>query len=230
MKKFILVLDTETANTLEDEKGKLDMSNVLVYDCGYAVIDRTGKIYETASFVNRDIFIEESRLMQSAYYAEKIPQYWKEIRQGKRKISTTEGIRNAMFETMVKYHIDTVSAHNARFDIMALNNTLRYVTKSKKRYWFPFTIEIWDTMAMSRDVISKMPTYKKFCLDNNQLTKTGRLKLTAEALFQFIRKDPCFAEQHTGLEDVLIESQILAYCFKQHKKMKKVLYQATEIY
>ena len=34
---YVLVLDTETANTLVDDGGKLDMSNVLMYDCGWAV-------------------------------------------------------------------------------------------------------------------------------------------------------------------------------------------------
>lgn len=50
---YILVVDTETANTLTetDENGKaaMDMSCVLVYDCGWAVVDTKGNIYETAS-------------------------------------------------------------------------------------------------------------------------------------------------------------------------------------
>ena len=51
---YILMLDTETANTIPTETG-LDMSNVLVYDIGWAVIDKSGNVYECASFVNRDV-------------------------------------------------------------------------------------------------------------------------------------------------------------------------------
>ena len=34
-------------------------------------------------------------------------------------------------------------------------------------------------------------------------------------------QNPNFEEKHTGLEDVKIEVQIMARCFRQHKKMDK---------
>ena len=64
---YILMIDTETANGLNDP---------LLYDLGCAVVDTHGNVYETASFVNKDIFKGCADLMQSAYYANKIPQYW----------------------------------------------------------------------------------------------------------------------------------------------------------
>ena len=39
-----------------------------------------------------------------------------------------------------------------------------------------------------------------------------------------ISKNNDFTESHTGLEDVLIEKEILVYCFKQHKKMERRLW------
>ena len=80
-------------------------------------------------------------------------------------------------------------------------------------------------MKMARDVIHKMPTYRRFCEENNLLTKNGRLPTTAENLYRFIIKDPNFKESHTGLEDVQIEREILFYCFRQHKKMRKGLWE-----
>lgn len=78
----MLVVVHETANTLTetDENGKtrMDMSCVLVYDCGWAVVDTKGNIYETASYVNRDIFNDERDLMRTAYYNWKIPRYIEE--------------------------------------------------------------------------------------------------------------------------------------------------------
>ena len=222
---YVLVLDTETANTLTDEDGGLDMSNVLMYDCGWSVVDTHGGIYVERSYVNRDVFCDERELMQSAYYAQKIPQYVAEILAGKRIMSTTHEIRNQMLADMNEYHICEVVAHNARFDLNALNTILRYVSKSKCRYWFPYGTIIWDTMKMARDVIHNMPTYRKFCEDNGYITATGRLSTTAENLYRFITDNTDFTESHTGLEDVQIEREIMFYCYRQHKPMRKLLFE-----
>lgn len=222
---YILVLDTETANTLMNPDGSMDMNSVLVYDCGWQVIDTHGTVYERASYINSDIFYKERELMLSAYYAQKIPMYEQQIKEGSRTVANTYQIRKAMCDTITKWGIKEVAAHNARFDYNALNIIQRYTTKSKYRYWFPYGIEIWDTMKMAKSVILQMPTYRKFCEANGFMTKTGKLSCTAENLYRFIIKDPTFVEAHTGLEDVEIESQILAYCYRQHKKMSKKLFE-----
>ena len=201
------------------------MSNVLMYDCGWAVVDTMGGVYVERSYVNRDVFCEERELMQSAYYAKKIPQYIAEIQAGKRIMSNTYEIRQQMLADMAEYHITEVVAHNARFDLNALNVILRYTTKSKYRYWFPYGTEIWDTMKMARDVIHPMPSYRKFCEEFDLKTKNGRLSTTAESLYKFLLNDPYFEEQHTGLEDVQIEREIMFYCFRQHKPMRKLLFE-----
>ena len=222
---YVLVLDTETANTALTEDGKLDTSSVLMYDCGWSIVDTKGNVYKEQSFVNRDIFVYERELMASAYYGWKIPRYVEDLRNGKRKMASTYEIRKAMLADMELYHITEVVAHNARFDRDALDTIQRWTTKSKYRYWFPYGTEIWDTMKMARDVIHKMPTYRRFCEENGFLTTNGRLSATAENLYRFIIKDPTFVESHTGLEDVQIEREIMFYCFRQHKKMRKGLYE-----
>lgn len=224
---YVLVVDTETANTIQDGD-KLDMSNVLVYDCGWQVVDTHGAVYAAASYVNEDIFIHEKELMQSAYYADKIPQYMEDIKAGRRKLANTHTIRQATLADMDKYGITEVVAHNAHFDLTALNSTQRYVTKSKSRYWFPYGTTIWCTMKMANSVICKMPTYKAFCEKHGFVTKTGKVKKTAEVLWRFISGNVDFVESHTGLEDVEIEAQIMAYCFRQHKKIDKELFPKKE--
>ena len=93
-----IMLDTETANTIEEDDGKVNMRYVLPYDIGFAIIDTYGRIYETHSFVNSDIFLKEKELMQSAYYKAKIPQYWREIWEGKRKVADTYTIRKFILD------------------------------------------------------------------------------------------------------------------------------------
>ena len=221
---YILVLDTETANTFTDEKGRLDTSSVMMYDCGWCVMDTKGNVYKEQSFVNRDIFVYEREMMQSAYYSKKIPQYVADLRAGVRKMANTYEIRQAMLSDMEAFNITEVVAHNARFDINALNTIQRWTTKSKYRYWFPKGTEVWDTMKMARDVIHKMPSFKTFSEIHGLYTSTGRLSATAENLYRFLINDPTFEESHTGLEDVQIEREIMLYCFKQHKKMRKKLW------
>ena len=221
---YVLVMDTETANTIQEDN-QLDMSNVLFYDLGWQVIDTHGTVYAKASYLNRDVFCHERELMQSAYYAKKIPQYVAEVLAGKRIMADQAEIRKAFLADLAEYAITEVVAHNARFDINALNTTQRYVTKSKWRYWLPYGIEVWDTMGMAQDVICKQPTYIQFCKDHNYLTKNGQVRKTAEILYRYISGNHDFQESHTGLEDVEIESQIFAYCYRQHKPMPhKVLY------
>ena len=213
---YFMVLDTETANTLDD---------ALVYDLGYAIIDKRGKVYETASFVNTDIFLDMKDIMESAYYAEKIPNYYKDLWDGTRTPSTTLGIRRAIYNACEKWNVKAISAHNARFDHRAVNTTIRYITKSKLRYFLPYGIPIFDTLKMARSVILKMPTYSAFCEEYGYYTANGQKKATAEILYRFISGNVEFIESHTGLEDVMIEKEIFAYCYRQKKSMKKLLYE-----
>ena len=221
---YRLVIDTETC-PLDRTLETVLPNNMFVYDVGWAVVDKRGKVYDTKSFVNADIFLDEKELMKSAYYADKLPKYWKEIKSGERVLTSFYNIRKALLETISEYGITEIYAHNMRFDYGTLQNTQRWLTKSKYRYFFPKDVIICDTLKMARDVILKMPTYKKFCEENGLLTINGKLSASAENLYKFITKDTTFAESHTGLEDVLIEKEILAYCFKQHKKMRRKLWE-----
>ena len=220
---YLIMGDTETCNT-RMENGKLDMRDVLVYDFGFAVCDKQGRVYEKYSFIIKEIFFGMKDLMKTSYYAEKLPQYYEEIRNGQRKVVSLYEARQILANVMKEYETNIFVAHNARFDDNALKVTERYTTKSKYRYFLPFGTEVWDTMKMASDTICKQKTYKKFCEENGYLTKNGQVRKTAEILYRYITKDSDFIESHTGLEDVMIEKEILAYCFRQHKSMRKKLY------
>lgn len=225
-RNYIIVMDTETC-PLDREYNGVTPFNMFVYDIGWAVVDKHGNVYETKSYVNKDIFYGEKDLMNSSYYANKLPQYFEDIKNGLRVVASWYEIRNDLVETMKKYETNIVCAHNARFDDGTTKNTQRWLTKSKYRYFLPYGTEVWDTMKMSLDVIATMPTYKAFCEENGYMTrhKTPRPQVKAEVIYRFITGDNDFIESHTGLEDVLIEKEILAYCYRKHKKMRKKLYE-----
>lgn len=224
-KNYYVVIDTETCNGLVVDE-KLDLTQSLVYDIGWQVIDKQGKVYEKRSFAIFEIFCEMSDVMTSAYYANKIPNYWDDIKSGKRALVRLSTARNKLIEDLNKYNVKAVMAHNAGFDLRALNNTERYITKSKYRYFFPYKTEIWDTLKMANDVILTQHNYRKFCEENGYMTKhkTPRPRATAEILYRYISANYDFVEEHQGLADVEIESIIFAYCMRQHKKMRKSLF------
>lgn len=211
-KSYYLTIDTETCN---------DMENPIVYDIGGCIHDRKGNVEEAFSFVIYDTFVGMADVMTSAYYAEKIPNYEDDLQNGLRKMVTYATARAYIKELCDKYNVKAIIAHNMRFDYRATATTQRYLTKSKYRYFFPYGIELWDTMKMAQDTICKEWGYREWCKSNGYLTKNGQVRKTAEILYRYISGQNDFVESHTGLEDVMIEKEIFSACMAKHKKMNK---------
>ena len=211
-KDYYLVVDTETANSVNEP---------IPYDIGYVICDRNGEISVRRSFVVAETFLDCKDMMTSAYYAEKIPQYWNDLKAGTREMKSVFNIRKQMLADMKKYKVKRVAAYNMDFDKKALNNCIRYFSKSFIRYWFPFGTEYVCIWHMACQVVLNTTSYIKFALRNGLESEAGNIKTSAEACYQFLINSPSFVESHTGLEDVEIEVKILAKCFATHKKLDK---------
>ena len=214
-KTYYLTIDTETANSLED---------ALVYDIGGAIHDKNGNVYETFSFVVAEIFFDMADIMNSAYYSEKLPQYYADIKNGTRKVARWLTIKNHIANLCSKYNVKAIIAYNMRFDYKSTATTQRYLTKSKNRYFFPKSVELWDSLKMVDDTIAKQKLYVDFCKTNGLLQKNGKPNRKAETVYRYLTSNPNYIEEHTGLADVLIETQIFAKCMRQHKKMRKLAF------
>lgn len=202
---LFLVVDTETCNSIDDP---------FCYDVGFAVVNAAGAVFETHSYVVADIFLD-NELMASAYFAEKIPQYWEDIKNGKRILRRFKTIRSILRDVVTQYGIRYIVAHNASFDNRSLNYTQRLLTSSRWRYFLPWGCEWWDTLKMARQVLGKDEAYKQFCIDNGFTygnEEKPKCRFTAEIIHRFLTGNLDFVEEHTGLEDVLIEKDILVYC------------------
>lgn len=215
-KSYYLTIDTETANGMDDP---------MVYDIGGCIHDKQGNVYATFSFVIYEVYRGMREAMESAYYADKIPMYEKQIQEGKRKIVRYKTAKDHIKHLCDEYNVKAIIAHNARFDYKATATTQRYLTSSKYRYFLPYGIPVWDTLKMAQDTICKQKTYIRWCEQNDYLTKYGKPRATAEILYRYITCDDEFQEEHTGLADVLIEKEIFAKCMSQHKKMRKNLWE-----
>ena len=219
---YKIVLDTETCPL--EQTDEVTPWNMFVYDIGWAVVDKRGNVYKTQSFINADIFLDEKELMKSAYYSEKIPKYWEDIKSGIRQLKSFYNIRKQLLEDIAEYRVKEIYAHNMRFDYGTLQNTQRWLTKSKYRYFFPKGIEICDTLKMARQVLKDSKMYRVWCEQNGYITKNNQCRFSAEILYKYITGNDDFIESHTGLEDVMIEKDILAYCYSRHKKMVRQLW------
>lgn len=197
----VLMLDTETTNSIDDP---------IVYDLGYEIFDLDGNLYDRNSFVNADVFCDKE-LMASAFFADKIPAYWSDIKRGKRELRTWRTITETLYKTIMDNDVKVICAHNARFDYRSIHLTQRYETSSRWRWVFPWGCEWWDTLTMAREILKDNAEYETFCVANNFTTANGKPRYTAEILYKFITNDLNFAESHTGLEDVQIERKIFEY-------------------
>ena len=210
-KRYYLVLDVETANSLEQP---------FVYDIGGVITDKRGNIYESFSFVIRDIFVYERELMQTAYYADKIPDYVAGINAGKRTMIDFYQARRYILNLMKKYNVHAVAAYNAHFDRNALNMTQRWLTKSKSRYFFPHGTNFICIWNMACQTICQRKTYKDFCEQHAFISRRGtNYSTSAETVYRYLTIDAEFAEEHKGLDDVIIETYIMRRCFESHKAM-----------
>ena len=214
-KNYYITIDTETCGNLGEP---------LVYDIGFTIHDKKGNIYESRSYVVSEIFYKEYKKMKTAYYAEKIPEYKRGIKEGKWTVKSFWYIRKEIYSLMKAYNIKAVVAYNAGFDTRALNCTLNYLSKfDDGQTFFNEKTAIWCSWGMSCETIFKQKTFLKLAKQENWVSDAGNVKTSAEIAYRYINRKFEFEEAHTALEDAIIETAIFSKCISTHKKMTKTI-------
>ena len=205
------LLDVETAN---------DTKDALTYDVSCRFLNTKGKIFDERAFVVRDVFVDEHELMKQAYYASKMPEYSEDIRAGKRQMINFLDMRFEILKLMKEYDCHTVAAYNCSFDRNALNTTLRYLTKSKYRWFFPYDTKFVCIWNMACNTICQTSEYKTFAELYRYYSNNGKnYRATAETVYAFLSQNPNFNEEHKGMEDVRIEHEIMNKCLKMNDEL-----------
>ena len=212
---YYLIIDTETANTIDQP---------LPYDIGYVICNEDGEIFLEKSFCVSEMFLDYAEMLKSAYYAEKIPNYWKEIRSHKRTLKSIFNIRKEIAEDIKTYGIKEVGAYNMGFDKRACNNDMRYLSKSFMRWFFPYGIEFFCVWNFACSTVLSDKKFIKWAMRNNKMSPKGNISTNAEVVYQYLTKEKEFAESHTGLEDAQIEAQIFAACMKYNREADRKVY------
>ena len=211
---YLMVLDVETTNNQIGVKNA--PNDGLVYDIGFTVADKKGNVYAKRSFAIKEIF-DWTNLMNTAYYKNKLPIYYNRIAKGQMEKVSIWDARKRIHKAMEYFNIKEVYAYNANFDYTTLNNTVRYLSGSGCRWFFPYGTQICDIWHIACQVLGKQKTFQWENVRNDK----GNLLTNAERMFAYMSSNEEFEEEHTGLADALIETKILARCFKTHISINK---------
>lgn len=190
-----IVLDTET----------ISLEKPFVYDLGYVIVNDNGDIIAKKSYVISQVW-NNKELFATAYYADKKPLYYARLKSGySKKVGWGHAMRY-LANDIKKYGITEIYAYNSKFDSRALNFMCA---------WYKVVnglggIEIQDIMNFIKP-ITKSQDYQNFCESNGYMTnhKTPQPQKKAETLYKYLTDNVDYEEEHTGLEDSLIELEIL---------------------
>lgn len=206
--KYYMVVDVETAG---------GFGNPAVYDIGISIVNRTGKAFVSESFLTKEIFLDR-KLMNSAYYKAKVPMYWEQLHNGEHSIWPFFSIRNHIRYLCDVYNVQAICAYNAKFDVNALNKTSARLGDDEP--FFP-DLPVWDIWNMACQTILQKRSFQQMALDNEWESEAGNVRTSAEVAYRYLSGMADFEEQHTGLADVLIETQIFAKCMACRCEMVK---------
>jgi len=196
----IIVFDTET----------ISLEKSFIYNVGWVVADLvSGQVVKKVDLVIRQIY-DNKPLFATAYYSNKRPLYTNRMK-GKKTLKVSWGeMCHLMLKDIKEYKIENVYAYNSAFDTKAFYfNHLFFRNKVRPLDY----VKVNDIMDYIK-IITTTQEYKNFCKENNFLTKhsTPRPKQTAESVYAFITNNKDYKEEHTALQDSIIEYEILKEC------------------
>lgn len=216
MGKTIVVMDTETA-PIAPMGDIVDARCMRVYDMGYIVRDKaTGEVYAERSFVCADMFFDGRGLLDSAYYAQKLPQYYAGIATGGGWTPVSFADAYKTFRADVEtFGAREVWAYNSQFDEAALDATCKDVSAGMVE---TFTQLKWRDIWRYAECITGTARYGEWAAAHGYLTDAGIPRTGVEYLIRYLDGDAEFREPHTALDDARHESRILSLCLARRGK------------
>lgn len=204
-KQKIMVIDTETCDL-----------NGSVYDVGFTVTDRTGHVYQQAHALVLETFTNAEKMMGAFYARKMFTHYAPMLNDGKIKLTSWEGVA-AMVRNAAKFwNVQTVAAYNLGFDERVLR---RQGQEFGTAPLFDAGIRELDLWQFACEVRLNKETYRRIAAEKGWISPKGNYRTGAEFAYRFITGDHGFIEDHTALSDALIETEIMAECFRHKRKV-----------
>lgn len=196
-KKYYCTLDTETYGGAQSPKG--------IYHLGGVIHDRQGAVVGCFNYVIAEHF---DQIQLDDYAKKNADNYLEMLVDGNATlIGTEQQAIDSVTKLLDFYGVNTVMAFNSGFDFEK--------TKCKELVEGRNFIDLW---LMALETICQKESFKEFCGQSNRKTANGNCKTNAETIYAYLRNDPQYKEEHTALEDSLIELEIFKACIKMHKR------------
>lgn len=118
-RKYYLILDCETATLphaidyIGEQRKRISIAKPLIYDLGWQVVDRAGRIYAKKNYLISEIFSVPS-VFDTAYYKDKRPIYLEKLDKGEILLTDWRTAVRELVEDMDA--VEGVGAYNAMFD------------------------------------------------------------------------------------------------------------------
>lgn len=218
MSKKFIVLDTEGVNDGKPNTNNLG-ANALVYDIGLVVADREGNVYDRFSIVNTNVFYED-KLMKTAYYHDKLPQYHEGIGELWEPMSWLQ-IVNLMRDVIMDYGVRDIWAYNVAYDQSATNYTTAKASNGFRRFFAPYGTRYRDIWDYAGSTICNTQKYVQWCIDNGLVSACGNPSTSADTVGKYLRGSMDYHEQHTALSDAEDELRILLAAMKRKQKARR---------
>lgn len=175
-RKYYLILDCETATLPfvkdfpECTRKKIAIAKPLIYDIGWTVVDKKGRIYKKKNFLISEIFSVPS-VFNTAYYKEKRPLYIEMLNGGAIDLVTWREAARELVHDMEL--VEGVGAYNAMFDF-------------KKA--IPFT-ELYINELYGADYQSWENLQREVCTNIVNSVKYDSTKEFEKEIFRFRKKE-----------------------------------------
>ena len=203
--KTIMVLDTETC----DLKGH-------VYDVGYTVANKRGEIVTRYNALVLEVFTDAERMM-GAFNAKKLfSHYAPMLDRGEISLVPWMDIVAQMRYDIALYGVNVMAAYNLGFDRRVMRQTHGLLGDGSPICGKMDQLDLWQFACETK---LSQKTYAKIAREQGWVSAAGNIKTGAEFAYRFCSGDFGFIEDHTALSDALIETEIMADCFRQKKSV-----------
>ena len=192
----IIVFDTET----------IGVEKTFCYDIGYVVVNVESKtIITKKEFIIEQVWSNKP-LFETAYYADKKTLYVSKMRGRKAKLVNWGTAIGAMIKDIKQYEVESAYAYNADFDTRVFDfNADWYKTRNPLDYVKVFDIWGYTSEAIINGLVED---YVAFANKNALTSECGNIKNNADSWGKFFYGME-WDEEHTALEDSLVECGIL---------------------
>ena len=200
-KTIYCTLDSETVGGASAPTG--------MYNLGCTIHDRNGHIFATCSMLVMEHYDE---IRTDDYAKKNFHLYEERLARGEMSAVATEEEAVSIVRNLCHFYgVRYVMAFNSGFDFC--KTICRQLLDA-----FEF-IDLW---LMAVQTICHQKGYAKFCRENGFKSSSGKSCATsAESVYAYITGNPDYTEEHTALNDALIEMEIFVKCLSLHKKFTK---------